>query len=152
LKKPFDNDDDTTGEDMSYITRIEHTEGLAFSVDLQGHTFMIDADEKFGGKNRGPRPKALLLSGLAGCTGMDVASILGKMQMKYDTFAVEVDAGTNDEHPIVYTNITIRYIFTGSGIDRSKVEKAVKLSTEKYCGVHAMLSKTAEIETEIVIE
>jgi putative redox protein len=136
---------------MSYITRIEHTEDLAFSVELQGHTFMIDADEKYGGKNRGPRPKALLLSGLAGCTGMDVASILGKMQMSYDSLAIEVDAEAGDEHPIVYTRIMIRYILTGADVDRSKVEKAVRLSTDKYCGVHAMLSKTAEIETEIVI-
>jgi len=137
---------------MGYITRIEHAEDLSFNVELQGHTFMVDADEKFGGKNRGPRPKALLLSGLAGCTGMDVASILGKMQMPYDSFAIEVDADTNDEHPIVYTKIRVRYIFTGSEVDRSKIEKAVMLSTTKYCGVHAMLSETAEIETEIVIE
>jgi len=136
---------------MSYITRIEHTEDLAFNVELQGHTFMIDADDEYGGKDRGPRPKSLLLSGLAGCTGMDVASILGKMQMSYDSLAIEVDAETNDDHPIVYTKILIRYILTGADVDRSKVEKAVMLSTQKYCGVHAMLAKTAEIETEIVI-
>ena len=137
---------------MGYITRIEHAEDLAFNVELQGHTFMVDADEQYGGKDRGPRPKALLLSGLAGCTGMDVASILGKMQMPYDSFAIEVDAETNDEHPIVYTRIVMRYIFTGENVDRSRIEKAVKLSTQKYCGVHAMLSKTAEIESEIIIQ
>ncbi|MFP4113503.1 MAG: OsmC family protein [Spirochaetota bacterium] len=137
---------------MSYITRAEHTEGLAFRVDLQGHEFMVDADEQFGGKDRGPRPKALMLSALAGCTGMDVASILGKMQMPYDSFALEISAEQTDEHPKVYREITVRYIFTGSELDRSKIEKAVKLSQEKYCGVSAMLAKTATINTEIVTE
>ena len=135
---------------MSYITRAVHTEDLAFEVELQGHKFMIDADEKYGGKDRGPRPKALLLSGLAGCTGMDVASILGKMQMPYDSFALEIDAQQNDEHPIVYTAIHIKYIFTGSELDISKIEKAIKLSQNKYCGVNEMLGKTAEISYEIV--
>lgn len=135
---------------MSYITRAVHTEDLAFEVDLQGHKFMVDADEQFGGKNRGPRPKALLLSGLAGCTGMDVASILGKMQMRYDSLALEIDAEKGDEHPIVYTKIHIKYIFSGPELDLRKIKKAIKLSLEKYCGVNAMLGKTAEISYEIV--
>lgn len=137
---------------MSYITRAEHTEDLSFDIDLQGHHFTVDADESVGGKDRGPRPKALLLSGLAGCTGMDVASILGKMKMPYDSFAIEIDAETTDEHPKVYKTISIRYIFTGKELDRGKIEKAVKLSQEKYCGVSAMLGKTAKIESEIVTE
>ena len=103
-------------------------------------------------KDRGPRPKALLLSGLAGCTGMDVRSILGKMKMPFDSFSVEVDAETNDEHPIVYTRILLRYIFTGQELDRGKIQKAVRLSTEKYCGVHAMLGKSATIDYEIITE
>ncbi|MFW6312478.1 MAG: OsmC family protein [Spirochaetota bacterium] len=137
---------------MSYITRAEHGEDLSFEVDLQGHRFTVDSDESVGGKDRGPRPKGLLLSGLAGCTGMDVASILGKMKMPYDSFAVEVDAETADEHPKVYESITVRYIFTGNELDRSKIEKAVKLSHEKYCAVDAMLGKTATISTEIITE
>ena len=137
---------------MSYITRAEQAEDLSFDIDLQGHRFTVDADESVGGKDRGPRPKALLLSGLAGCTGMDVASILGKMKMPYDSFAVEVDAETTDEHPKVYKSITVRYIFTGSDLDRSKIEKAVNLSQEKYCGVSAMLGKTAAITAHIITE
>ena len=137
---------------MSYITRAEQAEDLSFDIDLQGHRFTVDADESVGGKDRGPRPKALLLSGLAGCTGMDVASILGKMKMPYDSFAVEVDAETTDEHPKVYESITVRYIFTGSDLDRSKIEKAVNLSQEKYCGVSAMLGKTAAITAHIITE
>jgi putative redox protein len=137
---------------MAYITRVEHGDDLSFSVELQGHRFTVDSDEAFGGKDRGPRPKALMLSALAGCTGMDVASILGKMKMPYDSFAIEIDATQTDEHPKVYKAITVRYLFKGGELDRGKIEKAVKLSQEKYCGVYAMLSKTAEITTEIVTE
>ena len=137
---------------MSYITRAENTKGMAFDVDLHGHHFVVDADEQFGGEDRGPRPKALVLSALAGCTGMDVVSILGKMKMPYDSFAIEIDAELTDEHPKVYKTITVRYLFEGSQLDRSKIEKAVNLSQEKYCGVSAMLGKTASITAEIVTE
>ena len=135
---------------MATTARVEHSDGLAFDVELQGHRFTIDADESVGGKDRGPRPKALLLAGLAGCTGMDVASILGKMKMPFDRFAVEVDGETTDEHPRVYNQIAIRYIFHGEALDRQKIEKAVGLSLEKYCGVTAMLAKSARIAHEIV--
>ena len=135
---------------MGWITRAELTDGMSFDVELEGHHFTIDADEQFGGQDRGPRPKALLLSGLAGCTAMDVVSILGKMKMPYDSFAVEVDADMTDEHPKVYSDIRVRYVFTGSDLDRAKIEKAVKLSEERYCGAIAMLGKSAHITSEIV--
>ena len=135
---------------MSYVTRAELTEDLSFEIELQGHRFTVDSDEAFGGKDRGPRPKPLVLSALAGCTGMDVASILGKMKMPYDSFAIEVDGELTDEHPKVYKTITVRYIFTGNELDRGKIEKAVNLSQDKYCGVSAMLGKTAEIKAEII--
>lgn len=135
---------------MSYITRAENTQDMSFDVELHGHHFTVDADEQFGGKDRGPRPKALVLSALAGCTGMDVVSILGKMKMPYESFAIEIDASMTDEHPKVYDTITVRYIFTGPELDRGKIEKAVNLSQEKYCGVAAMLGKTATITADIV--
>ncbi|TVQ25033.1 MAG: OsmC family peroxiredoxin [Spirochaetaceae bacterium] len=135
---------------MGWITRAEYADGMSFDVELQGHRFTIDADEQFGGQNKGPRPKALLLSGLAGCTAMDVVSILTKMKMPYDSFAVEVDADMTDEHPKVYSDIRVRYVFTGADLDRSKIEKAVKLSEERYCGASAMLGKSARITSEIV--
>lgn len=135
----------------SHSTSVTHTEDLAFEVELQGHKFMVDADAKFGGKDRGPRPKPLMLTALAGCTGMDVASIVGKMRMPFDSFRVEVDGELNDDHPVVYTKVHIKYIFTGSELDESKIEKAVKLSTDKYCGVHAMMSKSTEITHEILL-
>lgn len=135
---------------MAGGARAVHTDGLAFEIELQGHTFVVDADESVGGKDRGPRPKSLLLAGLAGCTGMDVASILGKMKMPYDSFVLEVDGELSGEHPKIYSDITIRYVFTGSELDRVKIEKAVSLSLDKYCGVTAMLAKSARITHEIV--
>jgi len=127
------------------------SEGLSFDVELDGHHFQIDADEEFGGKDRGPKPKGLMLSALAGCTGMDVASLLTKMKMPFDTFAVEVSGQLADAHPKVYTDILVRYIFRGNELDLDKIEKAVKLSLDKYCGVHALLAKVTRIGHEIVL-
>ncbi|WP_455382570.1 OsmC family protein [Salinispira pacifica] len=135
---------------MGYITRAELKEGMAFDVELHGHKFTVDAEEQFGGKDYGPRPKALMLSALAGCTGMDVVSIVNKMKMPYDSFSLEVEADQSDEHPKVYTRVKIRYIFSGSQLDRDKIERAVELSLEKYCGVANMLKHTAKIEYEII--
>ncbi len=124
--------------------------GMTFDLDLQGHRFTIDAAEESGGSNRGPRPKALLLAGLAGCTGMDVVSLLRKMHMEFDSLAVEVEADTADQHPKVYRAIRIRYLFTGDKLEREKIEKAVELSQTRYCGVSAMLAKAAPISYQII--
>jgi putative redox protein len=135
---------------MKHSTKIRLEEGLSFDVEVQGHHFKVDADAEFGGKDRGPRPKPLLLAALAGCTGMDVASIVGKMRMPFDSFEVEVDGELGKDHPHVYTSIHIRYVFKGGALDRDKIEKAVKLSREKYCGVSAMLEKACSVTHEII--
>ena len=83
---------------------------------------------------------------------MDVVAILKKMRQEWDGFRVEVDAETAETHPMVYTEIRLRYIFKGSHLDRSKVERAVSLSREKYCAVSAMLQETAAISHEIHID
>jgi putative redox protein len=137
---------------MSHKITAVNNGGMAFELQQDGHTFMVDADSSVGGTNKGPRPKALLLSGLAGCTGMDVASILAKMKMPYDSMRIEVEANLTDEHPRVYNTIRLQYIFTGDSLDRNKIEKAVNLSQDKYCGVTAMLAKTADISFEIITE
>lgn len=136
---------------MAHKTTVTWTEDLAFNVELDGHNFMVDADAEFGGKDRGPKPKGLLLSALAGCTGMDVASLLTKMKMPFDSFALEVQGEIAEEHPKSYTDIVIRYIFRGKDLDRNKIEKSIKLSLDKYCGVHAMLTKSANLRYEIVL-
>ena len=136
---------------MAHKTTVTWTEDLAFNVELDGHNFMVDADAEFGGKDRGPKPKGLLLSSLAGCTGMDVASLLTKMKMPFDSFSLEVEGELAKEHPKTYTDIVIRYIFRGDSLNRDKIEKSIKLSLDKYCGVHAMLTKAANLHYEIVL-
>jgi putative redox protein len=135
---------------MENHTRIDLKEGMAFDVNVHGHSFRFDAAPAFGGKDYGPPPKTLVLSSLAGCSGMDILAILRKMQMPFDSFAVEVDGTLTEEHPKVYSEIRIKYIFTGQNLDADKIDKAINLSLDKYCGVAAMLKKTAQITYEIV--
>jgi len=105
-----------------------------------------------GGTDKGPRPKALLLVSLAGCTAMDVISILGKMRVQPEAFRIETDGELTEEHPKYYHKLHLRYVFKGKDLPVDKLEKAVSLSQERYCGVSAMLSKAATITHEIVIE
>ncbi len=127
------------------------TNNMSFEVDVNDHIITIDAEERVGGENRGPRPKALLLAGLAGCTGMDVVSILKKMRVEPDDFNITAEAEQSEEHPVVYTKIHLTYTFKGNNLPFDKIDKAVNLSQDRYCGVSAMLSKTAELTHEIVI-
>ena len=137
---------------MSQTIKAVNTGGMAFKIEQDGHAFTVDAGPSVGGKDQGPRPKALLLSGLAGCTGMDVASILSKMKMPYDTMTIEIDANLTDQHPMVYDKIHLKYIFKGDNLDPGKIEKAINLSQDKYCGDTAMLAKTADITYEVLTE
>jgi putative redox protein len=124
---------------------------MSFEAQVNGHKIIMDADSSVGGQDQGPRPKILLLAGLGGCTGMDVISILEKMKIVPDMFWMDITADLTDEHPKVYNKIKITYYFKGENLEYAKLEKAVKLSKERYCGVSAMLSKTAEMDVEIVI-
>ena len=122
------------------------TGDMAFESVVDGHSVLVDADPEFGGKDAGPRPKALLLTALSGCTGMDVVSILGKMKSAPSWFNLVAEADLADEHPKVYTEIRLAYQFKASdGLDPKKVEKAVTLSQETYCGVSEMLRKAAKV-------
>lgn len=136
---------------MAHETTLTFQGDMAFDVELHGHHFTVDADESVGGKNRGPRPKDLLLSGLAGCTGMDVVALLKNRKMPFDSFRVRVDADSTDEHPKVYSAIRIEYRFEGAALDGAKIRKAVDLSRERYCGVSAMLSKVATVTHRIFL-
>lgn len=127
-------------------------EAMSFETTLNGHKIILDADEAVGGTDKGPRPKALLLVSLAGCTAMDVISILGKMRVQPEAFRVETDGELTEEHPKYYHKLHLRYVFKGKDLPMDKLEKAVSLSQERYCGVSAMLSKAATITHEIVIE
>jgi putative redox protein len=123
--------------------------GMAFTAHQDGHVFVVDADESSGGQGRGPRPKGLLLSGLAGCTGMDVVSILQKMRVEVESLEILVDADLTDEHPKVFSRIHLKYVFRGKDLPQDKLEKAVNLSQERYCGVSAMLRQVCPLTWEI---
>lgn len=125
--------------------------GLEFSVDQDGHAFTIDGSEEFGGRDRGPRPKNLLLTALIGCSGMDVVSILEKMKIRDFGLTISAHGEYTREHPRIFEYINIHYVFTGKELPRSKLHRAVTLSQEKYCGVTAILGKTAQINHEIII-
>jgi putative redox protein len=133
-------------------SEVELKDGMHFVGKLDGFDIPIDAETNVGGQGKGPKPKGLLLTSLAGCTAMDVVSILRKMRIEPESFSVEVEAGVTEDHPRVFRTIRVIYRLKGKGLTREKVEKAVNLSQEKYCGVSAMLKKTAPIEYEIVIE
>ena len=126
-------------------------EGMAFETEVNGHKLVLDAAESGGGKDLGPRPKALVMVALAGCTGMDVVSILEKMRVKLDNFDVKVSGEITDEHPKQFTSMHITYEFWGKDLEPEKLQKAIDLSTEKYCGVSATLKKSIPITHSILI-
>jgi putative redox protein len=122
---------------------------MAFEAEINGHKILMDADDKFSGEDRGPRPKPLLIAALTGCTGMDVASILKKMRVEYDSLDIKTEAHLTEEHPKTYYRMNLVYEFTGSELPFKKIEKAVKLSQERYCGVSALFEKGMELTYEI---
>jgi putative redox protein len=136
---------------MKEKINVEWKEEMAFEAMVNGHSIMLDATENVGGKDRGPRPKPLSLVSLGGCTGMDVVSILAKMRVEFDDFNVEVEGELTDEHPKYYKTITLKYIFKGKDLPIAKIEKAVTLSQDRYCGVTAMLAAKAELKHEIIL-
>lgn len=124
---------------------------MSFSSEIDGHKIIVDADKEFGGDNNGPRPKKLLLVALAGCTGMDVVSLMNKMRVIFSGLKIQINAIVNNEHPKKFNVLTIKYVINGNRNDFEKIEKAVKLSEEKYCGVWATLKPGVKIDYEIEI-
>lgn len=137
---------------MGHSSTVRWDSGRAFQVEQDGHRFMLDASPDAGGRELGLRPKALLLSGLGACTGIDVVGILEKMRVPFEGLEVQVSAELRDEHPKIYTGIHVRYVFRGKGLPLEKLRRAVQLSEETYCGVSAMLRPAVPITSEIVIE
>jgi putative redox protein len=126
-------------------------EKMRFSTSVNGHGMILDADESVGGEDKGPRPKPLMLVALGGCTGMDVISILRKMRVEVDGFNVKVEGELTGEHPRYYHRIHVIYEFKGDDLPLDKLEKAVSLSEERYCGVSAVYRQAAEMTSEIRI-
>jgi len=128
-----------------------HNSKMAFELEVNGHKFIIDAAEKVGGEDRGPRPKPLMLASLAGCTAMDVISILKKMRIEPDYFNVSVEGELTEEHPKYYNKMHVIYEFRGKNLPMDKLQKAINLSEDRYCGVSAIYKKVMPITSEIKI-
>jgi putative redox protein len=124
-------------------------EMLFESVAPEG-SFFIDASPASGGQGKGLRPKALMLSSLAGCAGMDIASLLKKMRAEVDDFKIDVEGTLTEENPKYYDRVKVTFRFFGSDFKKGRIEKAVKMSEEQLCGVMEMFRHFAEITTEIV--
>lgn len=125
--------------------------GMAFeSNNPSGLTLRIDAGEENGGADDGLRPKALMLSSLAGCSGLDVASLIDKMKLEVDRFHIETIANLTDEHPKYYDKVVIEYHFHGARLNEAKLQRAVDLSVEKYCGVMEMFRRFAQLELKTI--
>lgn len=117
-----------------------------------GHTVIMDASESGGGQNKGFRPTALIAIGAAGCSSMDVLSIMRKKKVNFSAYECKVHVESyQEDHSHVFTKMHLEYIVTGRGIDRKDVEKAVELSETKYCQGIAMMKKTAEVTHTVTI-
>ena len=126
-------------------------ENMLFESDNPSNkTLFIDAPEE-GIQNKGLRPKALMLSSLAGCSGLDIVSLLKKMRVEVDDFKMIVHAELTDEHPRYYNKVVVEYHFYGSDLNENKINKAVNLSVETYCGVMEMFRQFANVTTEVYL-
>lgn len=120
------------------------------STNPCGETILINAGAENGGEGAALRPKAMMLSALAGCSGLDVASLIEKMKLEVGNFKIETTANLTDEHPKIYDAVSLVYHFYGSNLNEIKLQRAVDLSVKKYCGVMEMFRKfaTVTVKTE----
>lgn len=133
---------------MSHKITTQWKGNLLFESDNpSGHKVSMDTSEENGGTNKGLGPKAMMLSALAGCSGLDVISILEKMKVEIEDFKMDVEGLLTTQHPKYYHTVIVDYHFYGTQLEEKKIEKAVSLSIEKYCGVMEMFRKFAEVKT-----
>jgi putative redox protein len=120
--------------------------GLRFNVETgSGHQVILDAAEHDDGQDSGPRPMEMLLVALASCSGMDIITILRKKRQDISGYELRIHGMRAEEHPKVFLDISVEHIFTGHNIKPEAVGRAIELTEERYCGVSAMLGKTATI-------
>ncbi len=120
---------------------------LSFNVGVDDHLIVLDGVDE----NKGLCPKPLMLASLAGCTAMDVATILKESRVKYKTFNIQVAGELSKEKPQTYVKVHITYTFSGNDLNRTAIEKAVNLSVNEQCGVLMMFRKFAEVSFDIII-
>jgi putative redox protein len=132
--------------------RIKWVEGVSFLGQTEsGHSLLMDGSPEAGGKNLGPRPMETVLIGAGACTSFDVVHILRKSRQEITDCVADISAERADSDPKVFTKIHVHFTVTGKNLKREQVERAVKLSAEKYCSASIMLGKTAEISHDFEI-
>lgn len=132
--------------------RVKLVEGMTFLAESgSGHSVVLDASPDVGGRDLGARPMELVLMGTGGCSAIDVVHILRKARQAIADCVVELEASRAAEDPKVFTRIHMHYIVTGKGLSPAQVERAVKLSKDKYCSASIMLAKTADITADFEI-
>jgi putative redox protein len=132
--------------------RVKLVEGITFVAESgSGHAVVMDASPEVGGRDLGARPMEMVLMGAGGCSAIDVVHILRKARQDLVDCIVEVDAERAGEDPKVFTRIHMHYIVTGRGLSPAQVERAIRLSKEKYCSATIMLAKTAAVTSDYEI-
>lgn len=134
---------------MTHIVNTSWKGNMLFDSNVSGHSVMMDATPAGGGEDKGSRPKELMLAALAGCSGMDVVSILKKMRVEFTGLNIRIEANVTDEHPKHYDRMHVIYEFTGNDLPMDQLTKAVELSQNRYCGVAFVYKKALEITYEI---
>ncbi|MBZ0092826.1 MAG: OsmC family protein [Burkholderiales bacterium] len=132
--------------------RVKWVEGMSFLGETESsHAVLMDGSPDIGGRNLGPRPMEMLLLGLGGCSSIDVMMILQKSRQAVADCYVEIAAERAPTDPKVFTKIHLHFVVKGSQLKADTVERAIKLSAEKYCSASIMLGKTAEISHDFEI-
>ena len=132
--------------------RVQLVEGMTFIAESgSGHAVVVDAAPDVGGRNLGARPMELVLMGTGTCSAIDVVHILRKARQAITGCTVDLEADRAEEDPKVFTRIRFHYVVAGKGLAHAQVERAIRLSKEKYCSATAMLAKTAQIEWDFEI-
>lgn len=134
---------------MKREVNVDWIQDLEFTADMDGHKITIDGPPESGGRDKGARPKPFMLLALAGCTGMDVVSMLKKMKVEVKGLSIKVEGDMQDEIPKAFEAMHVIYTFRGNNLPKDKLKKAVDLSKEKYCGVSATLKQVIPITYEI---
>jgi putative redox protein len=144
---------DKSEPSVSSIVRVKWIDGLRFvATDSGGHSLVMDVSKQSGGEGSGFSPVQLLLIALGGCTGMDVADIMRKQRQQIEGLEILVSGERVKEPPRIYSNIHVEYRIKGKNIKENAVQRAIKLSEDKYCSVGATLKAKAKLTSNYVIQ
>ena len=138
---------------MSKEAHLRQVDGITFVARANSnHWVVMDGSSEFGGSLAGSTPKELVLMALAGCTASDVIPILRKKRVALEKFEIHVRANERDEHPRIFTDIHVEYVFHGNNLNTTDLERAIELSTTKYCSVSAILRASATLTHSYRVE